>query len=209
MFKSFRAMSSRFFTLFAVTALGMTALLPAAPALAHEVDPPSFPLRFPQETEVTKFTSSFGAPRSGGRRHGGNDLMAPKMTEVYAAAPGIVRVVGTSRKGGRYIELDHLGGWTTMYVHLNNDTPGTDSNDADWSLTVAREVEEGEWVTAGQLIGWVGDSGNAEGTGSHTHFELAFEGEEIDPYELLTKAYERDHERHWTFLRNARPDVMT
>lgn len=158
---------------------------------------------------MTEFTSSFGARRSGGRRHGGNDLMAPKMTEVYAAAPGMVRVVGTSRRGGRYIELDHLGGWTTMYVHLNNDNPGSDDNDADWSLTVAPEVGEGEWVIAGQLIGWVGDSGNAEGTGSHTHFELALDGEEIDPYELLVEARDRDQERRWSFLRVSRPDVMT
>jgi len=134
--------------------------------------------------------------------------MAPKMTEVYAAAPGIVRTIGTSNKGGRYIELDHLGGWATMYVHLNNDNPGSDYGDADWSLTVAPDVDEGDWVKAGQLIGWVGDSGNAEGTGSHTHFELSFEGNEVDPYDLLVEAHDRDHDLYWSMLRAARPNLM-
>lgn len=157
---------------------------------------------------MTEFSSTFGARRSGGRRHRGNDLMAPKMTEVYAAAPGIIRTVGTSRKGGRYLELDHLGGWTTMYVHLNNDNPGSDDNEADWSLTVVPGLAEGSWVTAGQLIGWAGDSGNAEGTGSHTHFELAFEGHEMDPYQLLVEAYNRDHDLYWSMLRAATPDIM-
>ena len=64
-------------------------------------------------------------------------------------------------------------------------------------------------MKAGQLIGWVGDSGNAEGSGSHTHFELAFEGHEIDPYDLLVEAFDRDHEWHWSLVRAARPDVMT
>lgn len=188
--------------------VALATLLPAAPARAHYVEPPPFELRFPQETEVTEFSSTFGARRSGGRRHRGNDLMAPKMTEVYAAAPGIIRTLGTSRKGGRYVELDHLGGWTTMYVHLNNDKPGSDDNEADWSLTVAPGLVEGSWVTAGQLIGWAGDSGNAEGTGSHTHFELAFEGHEMDPYQLLVEAYDRDHDLYWSMLRAATPDIM-
>ena len=209
MFTSSRHTSSRILTLVAIVVTAMLTLLPAVPARAHEVEPPPFDLRFPQETEVSEFSSTFGSRRSGGRRHGGNDLMAPKMTEVYAAAPGIVRTVGTSGKGGRYIEIDHLRGWTTMYVHLNNDNTATDDNDAEWSLTVAPGVGEGSWVTAGQLIGWVGDSGNAEGTGSHTHFELAFEGHEIDPYDLLVEAYDRDHNLYWSMLRASRPDVMT
>src|SRR3970040_2599311 len=62
-------------------------LIPALPAAA--APEPPFQIEFPQETEPTEFTSSFGDGRSGGRRHTGNDLMAPKMTEVYAAAEGI------------------------------------------------------------------------------------------------------------------------
>lgn len=172
----------------------LVALLVAFPALAlpaHGVEPP-FQLRFPQETEVTKFSSSFGAPRSGGRSHSGNDLMAPKSSEVYAAADGVIAIIGDSRSAGRYLEIDHGDGWKTRYLHLNNDTPGRDDGDAPWSLTIAPYLYEGSRVEAGQLIAWVGDSGNAEWTGSHTHFEIVYQDREIDPYPYLKAAFRRD-----------------
>jgi hypothetical protein len=77
-------------------------------------------------------------------------------------------------------------------MHLNNDLPGTDSGHADWSYTLAPGIAEGAQVEAGQLIGWVGDSGNAEWTGSHTHFELHHNGKAINPYPYLIRAWERD-----------------
>lgn len=161
----------------------------AVPAQAA-VEPP-FVVNFPQETEPTVFSSTFGAGRSGGRHHAGNDLMAPKMTEVYAAADGVVIVIDTHGLAGRYLEIEHESGWLTRYIHLNNDDPGTDNGSADWSLTVASGIVVGSAVEAGQLIGYVGDSGNAEWTGSHTHFEIAHEGRSIDPYSLLKDAYAR------------------
>lgn len=168
------------------------ALLIASPAQAAS-DPP-FVIRFPQETAPTVFSSTFGAGRSGGRRHEGNDLMAPKMTEVYAAADGLITVIDTSSLAGRYIEIEHRGGWSTRYMHLNNDDLGTDNGSADWSLTVASGLRVGSQVRTGQVIAYVGDSGNAEWTGSHTHFEIAYEGRSIDPYPLLKEAYARAEE---------------
>lgn len=162
----------------------------ALPAVAAPISPDQ--LRFPQETDETDFTSTFGQHRSGGRRHKGNDLMAPKMTEVYAVAAGVVTVVGTAGLGGRYLGIDHGDGWESFYMHLNNDTPGTDNGRAEWSYTVAPGIEVGTWVEAGQLIAWVGDSGNAEWTGSHTHFELHHNGRAINPYPYLIEAWERD-----------------
>ena len=180
--------------IFALSTVLAAAVL--APALPAEAAPePPFEIRFPQETEATVFSSSFGAPRSGGRRHTGNDLMAPKMTQVYAAADGVISVVATSSLAGRYIEIDHGDGWSTRYIHLNNDDPGTDNGSADWDLTVVPTLVEGSHVVAGQHIAWVGDSGNAEWAGSHTHFEIAYEGREIDPYPYLKSAYLRDSSR--------------
>ncbi|MGI9609238.1 MAG: M23 family metallopeptidase [Acidimicrobiia bacterium] len=204
---SLQRILSRFSIVVLGVVLAMTAS-PALPASSHEVEPPPFELRFPQETYETEFGSTFGARRSGGRRHRGNDLMAPKMTEVYAAAPGIVTTVGSSRRAGRYVEIDHLGGWSSMYAHLNNDTPGTDDGDAPWHMTVAPGVTEGSWVQAGQLIGWVGDSGNAEGANSHTHFELARDGHEVDPYDYLRAAFDRDHRAYLSLFRASSPDFM-
>lgn len=173
----------------AIVVLGTT-----NPAQAATPEPP-FELHFPQELSDTDWDSTFGAARSGGRRHKGNDLMAPKMTRVYAAADGVVVTVSDGPSSGRYLTIEHESGWSTSYMHLNNDDPGTDNGRADWSLTLAPGVEEGAWVAAGQLIGYAGDSGNAEWTGSHTHFELRVDSRAIDPYHLLVMAWERDYDR--------------
>lgn len=178
-----------FLTLALSTLIVVGATVPALPAAA--ASEPPFVLRFPQDPVPTVFSSTFGASRSSGRRHQGNDLMAPKLTHVYAAAAGIVTVIDTHGSAGRYVEIQHEAGWTTRYIHLNNDDPGTDNGGADWSLTLVPGLEVGSHVEAGQHIGYVGDSGNAEWTGSHTHFELAHDGGEVDPYPVLKDAYAR------------------
>ncbi len=167
-------------------------------AQAHEEPRFDLPFEtwFPQEIDQTYFFSSYGDRRPGGRRHQGNDLMASKMTGVYAFAAGVVVVVDEARRPGRYIIIEHENGWETYYLHLNNDNPGTDDGRADWSLTVAPGIEEGARVTAGQLIGWVGDSGNAEGTGPHTHFELRHDNRPVNPYPYLMEAWELGLHRH-------------
>jgi murein DD-endopeptidase MepM/ murein hydrolase activator NlpD len=198
-----RGKTSPFLTRTLSVLIAAGALIPALPASA--APEPPFEIGFPQEVEPTVFSSTFGAGRSGGRRHTGNDLMAPKMTEVYAAADGIVTVIDTSHLAGRYIEIEHQGGWSTRYIHLNNDDPGTDNGNADWSLTVVEGLRVGSRVETGQHIGYVGDSGNAEGAGSHTHFEIAFDGSEIDPYDYLKVAYARAVERQSRLAREVVP----
>ena len=165
----------------------------APPAQAHHTNPP-FELRFPQDVEKTSFGNDWGDRRSRGRRHLGTDLMADeKMVEVYAAADGVVKKINERPRPGRYVIIEHEGGWDTMYIHLNDDNPGTDDGDAPWYFTLAPGVEEGKEVEAGQLIGWAGDSGNAEDNQPHTHFELHMNVLEINPYPYLAAAYERDY----------------
>jgi murein DD-endopeptidase MepM/ murein hydrolase activator NlpD len=167
---------------------------------AQAAETPSFELHFPQESEPTYFHNTFGARRSSGRRHKGNDLMAPKMTEVYAVGSGVVSTVSEGRTAGRWVEISHVDGWSSNYMHLNDDTPGTDDGRADWKFTVAPGIEVGAAVFAGQLIGYVGDSGNAEWTGSHTHFELRRNGKAVDPHYLLEDAWERSESNKFTEL---------
>lgn len=152
--------------------------------------PEGIVLTFPH-AGPTEFDNTWGAARPGGRRHQGTDLMADKMTPVVAAADGIVSAIGDSPRAGRYIRIVHAGDWQTWYLHLNNDTPGTDDGRAEWSFTLAEGVEEGSFVRAGQLIGYVGDSGNAESSGAHTHFELHSPDGRINPYPALVEAWER------------------
>jgi murein DD-endopeptidase MepM/ murein hydrolase activator NlpD len=162
--------------------------VPALPAVAQESGDITFV--FPQDPLVTNFTSSFGDARSGGRAHQGNDLMAPKMTPIYAIAAGLVTIIRDGGRAGRWVAIEHLNGWESWYMHLNNDTPGTDDGQAGWHHTVPVGVVEGGRVAAGELIGWVGDSGNAEPSSPHTHFELHRNGGAIDPYPILREAHQ-------------------
>lgn len=159
-------------------------LIPATSAPAHAAT--EHDIVFPVIGDV-QFDNSWGNARSGGRRHKGTDIMADKMLPVVAAADGVIDWVhdGT-RKTCCALGITHDDGWKSYYIHMNNDTPGTDDA-RGWGF--APGIEEGTHVVAGQLIGWVGDSGNAEGTGPHIHFELHQpDGTKINPYYSLMAA---------------------
>jgi murein DD-endopeptidase MepM/ murein hydrolase activator NlpD len=121
-----------------------------------------------------KFTGTFLAPRGGGtRRHHGNDLMAPKMTPLLAVFDGVVSFTRTDRPNAHNIlRLRSDDGWVAAYMHINNDTPGTDDGLGSLRYAFPADLQPGDFVRAGELIGWVGDSGNAESTPPHLHFEL-------------------------------------
>lgn len=131
------------------------------------------PLVFPVAGNV-RWSDTFLADRAGGRRrHHGQDLMAAKMTQLVACFDGVV-IVGRSRGVGGHntIRIQGDNGWTANYYHVNNDTPGTDDGRGTDQYAFAPGLETGQRVHAGQFIGYVGDSGNAEGTAPHLHFEL-------------------------------------
>ena len=147
-----------------------------------------YPLTLPVQGKH-HFWDTFWAARSHGIHHG-QDLMAAKMTPVVAAATGTVRSVNWSSRANDLnpercctLAIRHDDGWETWYIHLNNDTPGTDDGKG-WGI--ADGILPGTRVQAGQLVGWVGDSGNAESTPPHLHFELrdAF-GTVVNPAQAL------------------------
>lgn len=186
-----RSFVTRSLVLALVLVVGFVTAIPVSVAHAHDDGFP-FEAKFPQDVEKTSFSNTWGARRSSGRRHKGTDLMAEKLTEVYAIADGVVTRIAETSRPGRYLIIEHAGGWDSYYIHLNDDNPGTDDGRAPWSLTVAPGLEVGSEVSAGELIGFVGDSGNAEGSGAHTHFELLQNGVNINPYHVLLEAFERD-----------------
>ncbi|MEN8114547.1 MAG: M23 family metallopeptidase [Actinomycetota bacterium] len=137
---------------------------------------------------VNRYSSSFGNCRDNcEREHHGNDIMTYgwKGIPVVAAHDGWIRKI---RDDGVWcnVEITGVDGWYTRYVHLNNDTPGYD--DEVYSC-IPDGIETGGWVEAGELIGWIGDSGNAETTPPHLHFEIRTpSGLPVDPYRSLKKA---------------------
>ncbi|MGB5169645.1 MAG: M23 family metallopeptidase [Acidimicrobiia bacterium] len=146
---------------------------------------------FPLETSMVEFSDTWGAGRSGGRRHAGTDIMSPKGSWIVAVDDGIVERLEWNRLSGWNIMIRHAGTWTSHYLHLDNDTTGTDDGEGGPEAAFAEGLEVGSFVKAGEVIGFVGDSGNAEHTGSHTHFELHVDGRKVNPYPYLAAALER------------------
>jgi len=175
----------------AVVAAGTALPIPQAEAVLPTGTAQFIIKAFPHETAIVQFSDTWGARRSGGRSHTGTDIMSPKGTWVVAVDDGIVERLDWNRLSGWNIMIRHADGWTSHYLHLNNDSYGTDDGEGGPETAFVDGLEEGSFVKAGDVIGFVGDSGNAEHTGSHTHFELHLDGQKVDPYPYLEEAMDR------------------
>jgi hypothetical protein len=138
------------------------------------------------------YHDDFGDPRSNGSTHEGNDLMVAKGRPLLAATDATVRRIfvdnGTASQGNMLVLRDSEG-WEYWYIHINNDTPGTDDGLNPLEHAFAPGIAVGARVTAGQVVAYAGDSGNAESTGPHLHFEIHQPGgTPIDPYPSLRLA---------------------
>lgn len=173
--------------LVSVAALVFTCLLPG---IGHAEKPAvSAPaLIFPLKGGAD-WSDTFGAPRSG-HTHQGQDLMAPQMRPLVACFDGVVTLRRETKNGsaGNWIMLKASNGWQAWYMHLNNDTPGTDDGKAREEHIFAPGLKTGMKVKAGQLLGFNGDSGNAEDSGHHCHFELHSPTATINPASALRTA---------------------
>ena len=174
-----------------LTVVAGATFLSQLPGTAWAADRPPLDFEFPQDPTLTWFEQTYGALKSDGRRHMGIDLMAPKLSPVYAVSDGVVSRIADSPKAGRYLMLEHNDGWESWYLHLNNDSGGRDNGRAEWGLTVVDGIDEGDLVTAGDHIAFVGDSGNAEGVNSHTHFELHLGTRTVNPWPYLVAGQQR------------------
>ncbi len=136
------------------------------------------------------YKDDFGDPRAKWP-HPGNDLMAEKRQIAVAAEAGKIKYWTRSPTAGCMLYLYGKSGTSYQYIHLNNDlTDGNDNRGKCVAGTAyAPGLKDGASVRAGQAIGFVGDSGDANGIHPHLHFEVhPSDGAAVDPFPYLGKA---------------------
>jgi murein DD-endopeptidase MepM/ murein hydrolase activator NlpD len=116
------------------------------------------------------YVDTWGAARSGGRSHLGTDIMAASGTPAYAYAAGTITREHASALGGLTLYLQGADGVEYYYAHLSR-----------------YAAPAGARVRAGQLIAYVGDTGNARYTAPHLHFEVHPGGTPVNPYPYVRR----------------------
>lgn len=120
---------------------------------------------------ATSFTDTWGAPRSGGRTHEGVDMIASRGTRLVAIEAGTVFRAYSGGLGGVVVWLRGDSGDEYYYAHLDGWAPG---------------LSVGDDLAVGELLGYVGNTGNARYTIPHLHFEHhPGGGSAINPYPLV------------------------
>ena len=114
--------------------------------------------------------NTWGFARDGGRHHKGIDIFAPRETPVRSATSGIIEFKGMKGLGGQVVTVTGPGGYHLYYAHLEDFGP----------------QEVGDWVEAGEVIGTVGNSGNAAVSATHLHYGIYDpSGRAVNPYVFL------------------------
>ena len=127
--------------------------------LAHlYAQPAEQQIRMPvQGARVKAVADTWQAPRSGGRKHAGQDIFARRGTPVVASADGIIVRLGGGKLGGNAVFVAGRGGRVYYYAHLDRYADG---------------IQTGLSVLRGDVLGYVGTTGNARGTPPHLHFGI-------------------------------------
>jgi murein DD-endopeptidase MepM/ murein hydrolase activator NlpD len=150
---------------------------------------------FPLASDSVRFAGGFGDAREG-HAHRGQDLFCARWTPILAAVDGTVDWMTDGRPRGTQgyaLLLRGSDGNLYYYAHLNDDDPGTNDGRGGARYAYARGLRNGDRVAAGDVLGYAGDSGNAERAGAHLHFELhrGKWGAAVDPAPTLRAAWAR------------------
>src|SRR5262245_31139343 len=127
----------------------------------------SMPLK---DVKKTQIANTWGAPRGDGRSHEGQDIFAPRGTPIYSATTGYVTKIGEDNLGGHAVSVIGDGGRKYYYAHLDSYAPN---------------LEVGDYVTRQTVLGYVGSTGNADGTPPHLHFGIYTATGATDPLPML------------------------
>jgi murein DD-endopeptidase MepM/ murein hydrolase activator NlpD len=134
---------------------------------------------------AAQLRDTYSSARSGGRVHDAIDIHAPRGTPVRATADGTIRKLHSGERGGLSLyQMDDDGRTRYYYAHLDQYAEG---------------IAEGRRVRRGDVIGYVGDTGNAQPGDYHLHFSIAildhasrwWEGTNVNPYDVLARAPSR------------------
>ena len=150
------------------------------------------------------FSNDFTSPRGNGQ-HNATDIIAPKGRHIVAAVAGTVTYAPVNQPSyGYMVQIKDIHGFQYDYIHMNNDTPGTDDGQGTAFTAYAPDIYQGATVVQGQVLGYVGDSGNAENTVSHLHFEITdVDGvSKVNPYPYLLEARHLDAPAIYPPVRN-------
>ncbi|EHK62939.1 membrane protein related to metalloendopeptidase [Achromobacter arsenitoxydans SY8] len=119
---------------------------------------------------VRRLADTWGAARSGGRKHEGIDIFAARGTPVLSATEGVVTRIGGNSLGGQVVWVMGPGRQMHYYAHLDG----------------YADIRRGQLVAPGDVLGFVGNTGNAGGTPPHLHYGIYAAGGALNPYPLLT-----------------------
>ena len=124
-----------------------------------------------EDVSRTAVADTWQAPRGTGRRHEGQDIFAPKGTPILSATNGYIYKIGENNLGGQTVSVIGSGGRVYYYAHLDS---------------YARGIAVGDRVSKRTVLGYVGTTGNAQGTPPHLHFGIYTLTGAINPLPLLT-----------------------
>lgn len=134
-------------------------------------------------------TPNFGDPRNG-HAHEGLDIMAAEGLPVVSPTEAVVVRIGDGSSSGNYVSTANPGGETFVYMHLS----------------AVADIDEGDVLEPGDIIGYVGHTGNAVASAPHLHFEIHDEdGDASDPYPRITQEF--DFEDKMEFLKDIMRDT--
>jgi len=124
--------------------------------------------------ELSNLTKNFGDPRDGGTRtHEGLDMLASEGTPIASPTDAVVVRTGDGTGSGLFVRTVNPGGESFVFMHL---------------VAIANGIQPGVAVKRGDIIGFVGNTGNASGGPPHLHFEIRINGAQ-DPYPRLTSVF--------------------